>query len=77
MLKRADANYVTERSYENPKFVEDVVRDSVAALQGLPDVAWFAVECESFEAIHNHSAYAWTQWPDTEVGSCAGESQRD
>jgi len=64
MLKRADEKLVTERSYENPKFVEDVVRDSVVALAALPEVAWFSVECESFESIHNHSAYACTTWPE-------------
>ncbi len=64
MLKRADEKLVTERSYENPKFVEDVVRDSVIALQALPEVAWFSVSCESFESIHNHRAYAGTEWPD-------------
>ncbi len=64
MLKRADEKLVTERSYDNPKFVEDVVRDSVLALRDLPAVEWFSVECESFESIHNHSAYAQTEWPD-------------
>ncbi len=64
MLKRADEKLITERSYDNPKFVEDVVRDAVIALSGLDDVAWFEVECESFESIHNHSAYARTQWPE-------------
>lgn len=63
MLKREDEKLVTERSYENPKFVEDVVRDSVLALRDLPDAEWFSVECESFESIHNHSAYACTEWP--------------
>ncbi len=63
MLKRADEKQVTERSYENPKFVEDVVRDSVIALKDLPDVQWFSVSCESFESIHNHSAWASTEWP--------------
>ncbi len=66
MLKREDEKQVTERSYENPKFVEDVVRDTVLALRKLPDTQWFSVECESFESIHNHSAYARTQWPDAD-----------
>ncbi len=66
MLKRADEKLVTEHSYQNPKFVEDVVRDSVVALAALPEVAWFSVECESFESIHNHSAYACTTWPEAE-----------
>ncbi len=63
MLKRADEKMVTERSYQNPKFVEDVVRDSVLALRELPDVTWFSVSCESFESIHNHTARAQTEWP--------------
>ncbi|MGC9320015.1 MAG: GTP cyclohydrolase FolE2 [Armatimonadota bacterium] len=68
MLKREDEKLITERSYENPKFVEDVIRDSVTALKGLPQVAWFSVSCESFESIHNHSAYAQTQWPTPSAG---------
>mgnify|MGYP002407591163 FL=1 len=75
MLKREDEKLVTERSYENPKFVEDVVRDSVLALQALPGAAWFSVECESFESIHNHSAYAYTEWPERWTpGGCAPET---
>jgi GTP cyclohydrolase I len=58
LLKREDEKYVTEKAYDNPKFVEDVLRDLVLALRGLEGVAWFEVECESFESIHNHSAYA-------------------
>lgn len=72
MLKRADEKLVTERSYQTPKFVEDVVRDSVLALRALPGVEWFSVECESFESIHNHSAYAYTQWPDDASVSSGG-----
>jgi len=63
MLKRADEKLVTERSYRNPKFVEDVVRDTVKALSALPEVEWFSVSCESIESIHNHTAYAATEWP--------------
>ena len=58
MLKRSDEKYVTERAYENPKFVEDVVRDVALALQRDRRIARFRVECENFESIHNHSAYA-------------------
>jgi len=61
ILKREDEKLVTEQAYDNPKFVEDVVRDSVVALRQLPQVAWFSVECESFESIHNHSAYAYAE----------------
>jgi len=64
ILKRQDEKIVTEQAYDNPKFVEDVVRDSVLALQALPEAVWFSVECESYESIHNHSAYAYTEWPD-------------
>ena len=59
LLKREDEKYVTERAYENPKFVEDVLRDVVLMLRDDPRVAWFEVECESMESIHNHNAFAW------------------
>jgi GTP cyclohydrolase I len=58
LLKREDEKFVTEKAYENPKFVEDVLRDLVLALRALPDIEWFNVECENYESIHNHSAYA-------------------
>lgn len=58
LLKREDEKFVTEAAYNKPKFVEDIVRDAVLALRGEPRVIWFAVECESFESIHNHSAFA-------------------
>ena len=58
LLKREDEKFVTEQAYENPKFVEDVLRDVVAALRAEQRVVWFRAECESFESIHNHSAYA-------------------
>ncbi len=58
LLKRADEKYVTERAYNNPKFVEDLVRGVAARLAGDPRVAGFVVEAENFESIHNHSAYA-------------------
>jgi GTP cyclohydrolase I len=58
LLKRPDEKYVTERAYDNPKFVEDMVRD-VAALLNLDErISKFVVESENFESIHNHSAYA-------------------
>lgn len=59
LLKREDEKYVTERAYENPKFVEDVLRDVVLMLRDEPRVTWFEVECESMESIHNHNAFAW------------------
>lgn len=58
LLKRADEKYVTERAYDNPKFVEDAVRDAALALQSDPRVRAFTVEVENFESIHNHSAFA-------------------
>src|SRR5262245_60925850 len=58
LLKRPDEKYVTERAYDNPKFVEDMVRD-VAAVLNLDDrITKYVVESENFESIHNHSAYA-------------------
>ena len=58
LLKRADEKYVTERAYENPKFVEDLVRDVALALEREPRVRGYTVEAENFESIHNHSAFA-------------------
>ncbi|OZI41441.1 GTP cyclohydrolase I FolE2 [Bordetella genomosp. 5] len=58
LLKRPDEKYVTERAYDNPKFVEDLVRDVAARLKAHPAIARFTVEAENFESIHNHSAYA-------------------
>ncbi len=58
LLKRADEKYVTERAYDNPKFVEDLVRGIAARLQADARIDGFAVEAENFESIHNHSAYA-------------------
>ncbi|OXR49236.1 MULTISPECIES: GTP cyclohydrolase FolE2 [unclassified Pusillimonas] len=58
LLKRGDEKFVTERAYENPKFVEDLVRDVAVRLQAIEGVQRFRVEAENFESIHNHSAYA-------------------
>ncbi|HJD45026.1 MAG TPA: GTP cyclohydrolase I FolE2 [Candidatus Paenalcaligenes intestinipullorum] len=58
LLKRGDEKYVTERAYDNPKFVEDLVRDVAVAVRDLPGVEHYRVEAENFESIHNHSAYA-------------------
>jgi GTP cyclohydrolase I len=58
MLKRADEKWVTERAYENPKFVEDLVRDVALALNADARVGRYSVDVENFESIHNHSAYA-------------------
>ncbi|KPK37998.1 MAG: GTP cyclohydrolase [Gammaproteobacteria bacterium SG8_47] len=58
LLKRPDEKYVTERAYNNPKFVEDMVRDVAARLNDDERIAAYVVESENFESIHNHSAYA-------------------
>jgi GTP cyclohydrolase I len=58
LLKRPDEKFVTERAYENPKFVEDLVRDFATRLNGDARIAAYVLEAENFESIHNHSAYA-------------------
>ena len=57
-LKRADEKWITERAYENPKFVEDMVRDVALRLNGEPRVGRYTVDVENFESIHAHSAIA-------------------
>ena len=59
LLKREDEKYVTEKAWDNPKFVEDVLRDVVVKLREHEIVKEFEVECEAFESIHNHSAWAY------------------
>ncbi len=58
LLKRQDEKAVTERAYENPVFVEDLVRNVALRLNADPRVTWYKVEAENFESIHNHNAYA-------------------
>jgi GTP cyclohydrolase FolE2 len=58
LLKRPDEKWVTERAYDNPKFVEDLVRDIALRLNSDPRVTRYVIESENFESIHNHSAYA-------------------
>jgi GTP cyclohydrolase FolE2 len=58
LLKRADEKFVTERAYDNPKFVEDLVRDIASSLNAESRLYGYTVEAENFESIHNHSAYA-------------------
>ncbi len=60
LLKRPDEKHVTERSFAQPKFVEDIVRDAVVALREVPGMRTIEVTCESMESIHNHTAYAQT-----------------
>ena len=59
LLKREDEKYVTERAYDNPKFVEDVLRDIVLNFRKNEKIKYFEVEVESLESIHNHSAWAY------------------
>ncbi len=59
LLKREDEKYVTEHAWDNPKFVEDILRDVVVELRNHPAVNEFEVDCEAFESIHNHSAWAF------------------
>lgn len=59
LLKRPDEKFVTEKAYKNPKFVEDILRDVVIELRKNEKIKSFEVECEAFESIHNHSAWAY------------------
>lgn len=59
ILKRVDEKCVTERGFDNPKFVEDIVRDIAKKLKEDDNITWFEVSAENFESIHNHSAYAF------------------
>ena len=61
LLKRPDEKYVTERAYDNPKFVEDLVRDVAIRLRASKKVLAYKIESENFESIHNHSAVAWIE----------------
>lgn len=65
LLKRPDEKYVTERAYDNPKFVEDLVRDVAARLNADDRIDAYIAESENFESIHNHSAYALIQHDKT------------
>lgn len=58
LLKREDEKAVTEQAYDHPMFVEDIVRAVTQKLRAVEQISWFRVQCENFESIHNHSAYA-------------------
>lgn len=58
VLKRPDEKFVTEKAYENPKFVEDIVRDLAVALDDDDRITWYHISSENFESIHSHNAYA-------------------
>jgi GTP cyclohydrolase IB len=61
VLKREDEKFVTEKAYNNPKFVEDLARDVAKVLLADTNITWFSVSAENFESIHNHSAYAYIE----------------
>lgn len=61
VLKRPDEKYVTELSYQHPKFVEDVVREAAEILWTDENISWFRIDVENFESIHNHSAFAFIE----------------
>lgn len=61
ILKRPDEKYVTEKAYDNPTFVEDVVRNVATRLDSDPNFQAYSIEAENFESIHNHSAYAYVE----------------
>ena len=67
LLKRQDEKAVTERAYDNPVFVEDLVRNVALKLNAHPDVTWYKVEAENQESIHNHNAYACILKPDSRL----------
>ena len=58
LLKREDEKFITEQSYDNPVFVEDIVRNIAVKLDNDSSITWFEVSSENYESIHNHSAYA-------------------
>lgn len=58
VLKRPDEKYVTEAAFDNPKFVEDIVRDLAISLNDDDRITWYSINSENFESIHNHNAYA-------------------
>jgi GTP cyclohydrolase I len=69
ILKREDEKVVTEQGYDNPKFVEDLVRDVYIELKALGSFKRFSVEAENFESIHNHSAFARAEYDETGQGT--------
>jgi GTP cyclohydrolase IB len=63
LLKRPDEKEVTERAYEHPVFVEDLVRNVATRANADPRIRWYRVEAENYESIHNHNAYAMVEKP--------------
>lgn len=74
LLKREDEKAVTEQAYDNPMFVEDIVRAVTEKLKSIEEIVWFRVECENFESIHNHSAYAMVEYPPPLPGALEADS---
>jgi len=71
VLKRPDEKWVTEAAYDNPKFVEDIVRDLAMTLEAEDRIVWYRVNSENFESIHNHNAYAEIErWKTPPAGPC-------
>ena len=64
LLKREDEKYLTELAYDQPRFVEDLVREVCRKLKKEGNFPWFKVEAENFESIHNHNAYAMVVWEE-------------
>ena len=75
ILKRPDEKFVTERAYDNPKFVEDMVRDVALRLDAEPRIGAYVVESENFESIHNHSAYALVEREKPLAGPTEGAAR--
>ncbi len=59
LLKRRDEKFVTEKAYDSPKFVEDMLRDTILMFRADPNILWYEIECETQESIHNHNAHAY------------------
>ena len=78
LLKRADERHVTMQAYDNPVFVEDMVRNVAVRLQDDPRVAWFQVHAVNHESIHNHSAFARLEWRRSDATKSApiGDAQK-
>jgi len=75
LLKRRDEKFLTEQAYENPMFVEDVVRSVAEKLAALPNFIWFSVASENMESIHNHSAYAMVEKTAMRPNGAANEKK--
>lgn len=76
LLKREDEKCVTETAYQNPCFVEDLVRDVVAVVRDLPGTTWIDARVSSIESIHNHSAFAHLEWTASDKGTkCFSDTQ--